>query len=72
MRAYNFFRHRDEQHLICAVPEDGAIPGFITDKSWQLAHKVADPAAAPIGFDKRAATQGMRLNGFYLFQNFSE
>ena len=30
-----------------------------------------EPAAAPIGFNRRAATEGVRVNGFYLFQNFS-
>jgi len=31
-----------------------------------------DPKAAPIGFDARAAAEGIRFNGFYLFRDFSE
>lgn len=72
MLAYNLFRHQDKQHLVCAVPEDCTVPGFITEKGWDFARKLVEPTAAPIGFDARAAAQGVRFNGFYLFQNFSE
>ena len=32
MHAYKLFRHRDKQDLVCAVPEDRAVPGFIAEK----------------------------------------
>ena len=70
MRAYNLFRHRDKQHLICAVPEDGAVPRFVTKAAWRFDRKLTEPPMAPIGFDGEAATHGARLNGFYLFQSF--
>jgi hypothetical protein len=71
MPAYNLFRHRDKQHVICAVPEGLTVPGFLAEKTWEFVCTLAEPAAAPIGFNRRAATEGVRVNGFYLFQNFS-
>ena len=51
MRAYKLFRHRDKQHVICAVPEDRAAPGFLAEKTWESSsRKLAEPTAAPIGF----------------------
>src|SRR3954447_24879201 len=41
------------------------------EKTWEFVRKLAEPAAAPIGFNPRAATEGVRFNEFYLFQNFS-
>jgi len=71
MPAYNLFRHREKQHVICAVPEGLTVPNLIAEKTWEFVRKLAEPAAAPIGFNPRAATEGVRVNGFYLFQNFS-
>ena len=70
MRAYNLFRHRDKPHLLCAVPEDCEVPRFIAERAWSFDRKVAETAAAPVGFDVLAACHGVRLNGFYLFQSF--
>src|SRR3954447_17075630 len=70
MRAYNLFRHRDKPHLLCAVPEDCEVPGFIAERAWSFDRKVTEPVAVPIGFDVLAARHGVRLNGFYLFQSF--
>ena len=70
MHAYNLFRHRAKQDLVCAVPEDWAVPGFIAEKAWEFDRKVTELAAAPMGFDASAATTGVRFNGFYLFQSF--
>ncbi len=70
MRAYNLFRHRDKQHLLCAVPEDHEVPRFIAEWAWSFDRKVTEAAAAPVGFDAVAASHGARLNGFYLFQSF--
>ena len=71
MRAYNLFRHRDKPHLLCAVPEDREVPRFIAEQTWSFDRKVAEAATAPVGFDVLAARDGVRLNGFYLFQSFS-
>ena len=72
MRAYNLFRHRDKQNLVCAVPEDRAVPSFITAPAWDFDRKFTGPAVAPIGFDASAASNDVQLNGFYLFQSFSK
>ncbi len=71
MRAYNLFRHRDKQHLACAVPEDHAVPSFITAPAWDFDRKFTEPAIAPMGFDASAAANDVHFNGFYLFQSFS-
>ena len=70
MHAYNLFRHRSKQDLVCAVPEDSAVPSFIAGRAWEFDRKLTEPAAAPMGFDASAATTGVRFNGFYLFQSF--
>ena len=67
MYAYNLFRHRDKQDLVCAVPEDCVVPGFIAGEAWNFDRKLTEPATAPTGFDTSAATSATRLNGFYLF-----
>jgi hypothetical protein len=72
MCAYNLFRHRDERHLFCAVPTDCAVPDFIAGKAWEFDRTAMEAGAAPIGFDAQAALHGVRFNGFYLFQAFSE
>ena len=70
MPAYDLFRHRDKQDLVCAVPEDRAVPGFITEETWHFDGTVTEPAAAPMGFNVSAAAADVRFNGFYLFQSF--
>ena len=60
MRAYNLFRHRDKPHLLCAVPEDGEVPRFMAERAWRFDRKLAEAAAAPLGFDVLAARQGLR------------
>jgi hypothetical protein len=71
MRAYNLLRHRDKPHLLCAVPEDCEIPRFIAERAWSFGGKLTEAAAAPVGFDVLAAHYGVRLNDFYLFQDFT-
>ncbi len=72
MHTYNLFRHRNKQDLVCAVPEDCAVPGFIAGRTWDFDRTLTEPAAVPRGFNADAATNGVRLNGFYLFQSFRE
>ena len=72
MPAYNLFRHREKQDLVCAVPEDCAVPGFIAEETWIFDGKVTEMTAAPMGFNASAAAASIRFNGFYLFQSFSK
>jgi hypothetical protein len=70
MPTYNLFRSKSEG-LYCAVPEDCAVPGFLTDELWEFGGKADQPMAAPVGFNPSAAATGVRFNGFYLFESFS-
>jgi hypothetical protein len=66
------FHHKDERHLICAVPADRTVPDFIAGTAWEFNRTLPDAGPAPIGFDAMAAIHAVRFNGFYLFQSFNE
>jgi hypothetical protein len=36
-------------------------------EAWDFDRKLTEAAAAPMGFDANAATNGVRSKGFYLF-----
>ncbi len=64
MRAYNLFRRKDEADLYCAVPEDIAVPSFITQETWEFAQSLELGVLS--GFDATAAEASVKANGFYL------
>ena len=66
--AFNLFRHKLKPDLVCAVPEDYPVPGFIDGTTWAFAGKISEPTTIPLGFESKAAEVGVRFNGFYLFQ----
>ncbi|ACA16865.1 conserved hypothetical protein [Methylobacterium sp. 4-46] len=68
MRCYNLFRLKEPDGLICAVPEDYAVPAFVTGSRWVFDGKVDGAGRHPFGFDRHAAATAVRFNGFYLFQ----
>jgi hypothetical protein len=68
MRAYNLFRRKGRAALFCAVPEDLAVPSFVTDENWAFERTIGAGGAMPPGFDEVGAEIGARFNGFYLFQ----
>jgi hypothetical protein len=68
MHAYNLFRRKRKQDFYCAVPEDRAVPAFLHADNWEFDRRVEETAGAPFGFDARAAQEGSRFIGFYLFQ----
>lgn len=70
MRAYNVFRRKDARCICCAVPEDQAVPRFLTSQGWAFGGVLAEPAALPVGFDEAAADASVRFNGFYIFHAF--
>jgi hypothetical protein len=72
MCVYNLFRHKNERHLVCAVPQDCTVPEFIAGEAWEFDRTVTEGGGAPIGFDTLAAAHGGLLNGFYLLQTYSE
>ena len=68
--AYNLFRSTRSADLLCAVPEDYPVPAFINGQGWAFAGKLAEPCAAPLGFEWRGAETVVPLTGFYLFTAF--
>jgi len=68
--AYNLFRSTRSADLLCAVPEDYPVPAFINGQGWVFAGKLAEPSAAPLGFEWTGAGVVVPLTGFYLFTAF--
>ncbi|MEH3146797.1 MAG: hypothetical protein PGN34_15940 [Methylobacterium frigidaeris] len=71
MRSYNLFYRKGLDGLVCAVPEDYAVPAFLTEDHWAFDGRVDGRTGQPSGFDRSAAATAVRFNGFYLFQNFA-
>jgi hypothetical protein len=68
MHAYNLFRRKGDEDVYCAVPEDRAVPPFVSASAWEFRGKVGE-SSLPAGFDPRAASAGVRFNGFYVYQS---
>lgn len=68
---YNLFRSRHDPGLHCAVPEDRPVPRFIEPETWQFVGLIEETDPLLLGFDRKAATVGVRFNGFYLFVAFA-
>ncbi|KTS21781.1 hypothetical protein NS228_16035 [Methylobacterium indicum] len=69
MRSYNLFCLKSLDGLVCAVPEDYAVPAFVTEARWAFGGKLDGSTPRPLGFDGAAAATAVRFNGFYLFQS---
>lgn len=69
MRSYNLFCSKASEGIVCAVPEEYAVPGFVTAQGWSFGGKLEGRAARADGFDSRAAETAVRFNGFYLYQS---
>ena len=65
MRIYNLFRRKGHADLYCAVPEDVAVPAFVTEVGWEYTRSI--DIATLSGFDAAAAQVSVQANGFYLF-----
>jgi hypothetical protein len=70
MLSYNLFRNKFTSALVCAVPEERSVPGFVTSRTWEFGGTLDGQKDVPLGFDSRAAATGIRFNGFYLFSDF--
>ena len=66
--AYNLFRRKREPDLYCAVPEDYAVPDFVTETEWEFSGTIDGVTGTMPGFRRVAARAGVRLNGYHLFQ----
>ena len=71
MYAYNLFRSTKPDGLVCAVPEERTVPPFVVEPHWRFGGRI-ETQEAPLGFDSRAAMEGVRFNGFYLFASFQK
>ena len=65
---YNLFRNRQRPAILCAVPEDRPVPGFLNPGQWRFERALRPSDMSPAGFEERAARIGVRFNGYYLFQ----
>lgn len=65
---YNLFKNKQRSEILCAVPEDHPIPGFLGPEQWTFDRPLRPLDMLPPGFHERAAQTGVRFNGFYLFQ----
>ena len=64
---YNLFGAKDWSGQMCAVTLDQPIPGFVTAEQWRFIRTLEPTGSLPGGFDLSAASESMRLRGFYLF-----
>jgi len=69
--AFNLFRRKEAPELLCAVPEDRAVPSFIVGETWEFSGKLSGDSGQQPGFDMSAASAGARYNGFYLFHTWN-
>jgi hypothetical protein len=65
---YNLFQNNERPEIVCAVPEDRPVPGFLVLEQWTFGGTLRPSDARPPGFTDAAASVGVRFNGFYLFQ----
>ena len=66
--SYSLFENIDRPELLCAVPLDRPVPGFIQQEQWVFKGTLHPSDPPPLGFRPHAAQSGTLLNGFYLFQ----
>ncbi|WP_336490389.1 hypothetical protein [Methylobacterium nigriterrae] len=66
--AYNVFRRKRKPALRCAVRQDRPVPTFVNGETWDFGG-VATTTEPPPGFQPEAASEAMRLTGYYLFHD---
>jgi hypothetical protein len=62
--AYNLFRSR-LGGIYCAVPEDQAVPAFISGEGWEFTDKIEEDELP------RGAPESVRFHGFFIFHPFA-
>jgi hypothetical protein len=65
--AYNVFRRKQQSALRCAVPQDQPVPTFLHGGDWEFGGTIKCHEPTPAGFRPEAASDAVRLNGFYLY-----
>ena len=71
MYSYNLCRSTKPDGVVWAVPEEGSVPPFVVEPYWRFGGRIQGQEA-PLGFDRKAAMEGGRFNGFYLFASFQK
>jgi hypothetical protein len=64
---YNLFRRSGCESLVCAVPADRPVPGFLSGQGWLFGRSLHPLEGLPSGFLVKPASESIRFNGFYLF-----
>jgi hypothetical protein len=64
---YNLFRRSGCESLVCAVPTDRPVPGFLSGQGWLFGRSLHPLDGLPFGFLAKPASEAIRFNGFYLF-----
>lgn len=72
VQAYNLFRRKEAPELVCAVPEDRAVPRFIAGETWEFGGRISAGSRKHAGFDRHAARAAACYNGFYLFHSLQQ
>src|SRR3954447_15674348 len=67
--AFNLFRRKREPDLLCAVPQDCPVPGFVEASAWAFAGMVSERTPAPAGLDWELAAASVRRSGFWMFES---
>ena len=66
---YNLFRHKLTPNLLCAVPQDCPVPGFIEGSTWAFAGTISERTLASAGLDWEIAAKSVRRCGFCMFES---
>lgn len=68
MKTFLIFRQKCLDTLCCAVPEDFAVPSFLTPHNWEFSG-IVETGNLPDGFRFDWARSLSQLNGFYLYHS---
>jgi hypothetical protein len=64
---YNLFRKAGETPVHCAVPDGGALPGFLRGTDWSFEGKVADIRDRLLDADKPLFEAVVERTGYFVF-----
>ena len=65
--AYNVLRRKRQPALRCAVPQGRPVPIFIQGETWEFGGTIKSTQPTPAGFRPAAASEAVRLTGYYLY-----
>lgn len=68
---YNVFARKRQSALRCAIAQEGPVPSFIQNETWEFGGTVKPYESTPIGFQPKAAQEAMQIMGYYLFHSMA-